>query len=157
MRISDWSSDVCSSDLANDQKMPDAMVTEMRRHLEGAVTTVETGMMFGLRTKAAEVAPMLPDAVDTLGYGYCWRAIELHPGLAGPELVAHMRHRASISTMAPTGGGVASEGAIAGDLSWLIDDPDLTIADTDPAPFLTDHSWAEPDPDARQRGCERTS
>src|SRR3546814_18487562 len=105
MRISDWSSDVCSSDLANDQKMPDAMVTEMRRHLEGAVTTVETGMMFGLRTKAAEVAPMLPDAVDTLGYGYCWRAIELHPGLAGPELVAHMRHRASISIMARQGGG----------------------------------------------------
>src|SRR3546814_15545922 len=72
---------------ANDQKMPDAMVTEMHRHLEGAVTTVETGMMFGLRSKAAEVAPMLPDAVDTLGYGYCWRVIELHPGLAGPALV----------------------------------------------------------------------
>src|SRR3546814_12439423 len=86
-------------------------------------------MRFGLRTKAAEVAPMLPDAVDTLGYGYCWRAIELHPGLAGPELVAHMRHRASISIMARQGGGVASEGAIAGDLSWLIDDPARTLSD----------------------------
>src|SRR3546814_8817646 len=34
---------------ANDQKMPDSMVTEVRRHLEVAVTTVQTGMMFGLR------------------------------------------------------------------------------------------------------------
>src|SRR3546814_18375638 len=37
---------------ANDQKMPEAMVTEMRRHLEGAVTKVETGMMFGLSRQA---------------------------------------------------------------------------------------------------------
>src|SRR3546814_13646317 len=78
---------------ANDQKMPDAMVTEMRRHLEGAVTTVETGMMFGLRSKAAEVAPMMPDAVETLGYGYCWSAIEMHHGLAGPELGARSEER----------------------------------------------------------------
>src|SRR3546814_9887905 len=105
------------------------MLTELRRHREGAVTTVETGMMFGLRSKAAEVAPMLPDAVDTLGYGYSWRAIELPPGLAGPALVAHMRHRASISIMARKGGGVAYDAALAGDLSWLIDDPDRTIAD----------------------------
>src|SRR3546814_14325752 len=78
---------------ANDQKMPDAMVTEMRRHLEGAVTTVETGMMFGLRSKAAEVAPMLPDPVDLLGYGYCRPAMELNHGLAAPQPVEHTRHR----------------------------------------------------------------
>src|SRR3546814_5464893 len=56
-----------------------------------------------------------------------------------------MRHRASISIMARKGGGVASEGAIAGDLSWLIDDPDRTIADTALALFLTENRWAEPD------------
>src|SRR3546814_5637385 len=92
-------------------------------------------MMFGLRSKAAEVAPMLPDAVDTLGYGYCWRAIELHPGLAGRELVAHMRHRASISIMARKGGGQASEGAIAGVLSWVIDDS-RSEADTFELPLI---------------------
>src|SRR3546814_2577238 len=47
--------------------------------------------------------------------------------------------------MARKGGGVASEGAIAGDLSWLIDDPDRTIVDTALALFLTENRWAEPD------------
>lgn len=130
---------------ANDRKMPDAMVTEMRRHLEGAVTTVETGMMFGLRAKAADVAPLLPDAVDTLGHGYSWRAIQLHPDLAGPELVAHMRHRASISILARKGGSLTPDGPAETDLSWLLDDPDRAIADAALALFLTENRWAEPD------------
>src|SRR3546814_17776047 len=102
-------------------------------------------MSVGLRIKPGEVGQMLPECVDTLGYGFGCGAMELHPGLAGPELVAHMRKRASISSMARKGGGVASEGAIAGDLSWLIDDPDRTIADTALALFLTENRWAEPD------------
>src|SRR3546814_12021248 len=86
---------------ANDQKMPDAIVTEMRRHLVAPVTTVSTGMMFGLRSKAAEVEPILPDAVATPGYGFCWRATELHPGLSGLVLVAHLSNRASLFILAP--------------------------------------------------------
>jgi hypothetical protein len=130
---------------ANDQKMPDAMVTEMRRHLEGCVTTVETGMLFDLRAKAANIASLLPDAVDTLGHGYSWRAIQLHPELAGPELVAHMRDRSSIAILARKGGSVDAEGDVGLDLSWLLDDPDRDIADTALALFLTENRWAEPD------------
>lgn len=130
---------------ANDRKMPDAMVTEMRRHLEGSVTTVETGMLLALRARAGEVASLLPDAVDTLGHGYSWRAIQLHPALAGPELVAHMRHRASISILARKGGSLTPDGPAETDLSWLLDDPDRTIADTALALFLTENRWAEPD------------
>ena len=130
---------------ANDRKMPDAMVTEMRRHLEGCVTTVETGMLFALRAKAGEIASLLPDAVDTLGHGYSWRAIQLHPELAGPELVAHMRHRACISILARKGGSVTPDGPAETDLSWLLDDPDRSIADTALALFLTENRWAEPD------------
>lgn len=130
---------------ANDRKMPDAMVTEMRRHLESCVAMIETAMLFGLRAKADEVAPLLPDAVDTLGQGYCWRAIQLHPALGSPELVAHMRHRASISILARKGGSVVPEGPPNTDLSWLLDDPDRSIADTALALFLTENRWAEPD------------
>src|SRR3546814_8436669 len=71
-------------------------LSSRRRHTRCSLVT-------GVQTCALPIS----DAVDTLGYGYCWRAIELHPGLAGPELVAHMRHRASISIMARKGGGVA--------------------------------------------------
>src|SRR3546814_7815106 len=51
----------------------------------------------------------------------------------------------ALPILARKGGGVASEGAIAGDLSWLIDDPDRTIAATALALFLTENRWAEPD------------
>lgn len=130
---------------ANDRKMPDAMVTEMRRHLEGCVTTVETGMLFALRAKAGEVASLLPDAVDTLGHGYSWRTLQLHPALASPELVSHMRHRACVSILARNGDGLAPGGPVEGGLSWLLDDPDRGIADTALALFLTESRWAEPD------------
>src|SRR3546814_7861304 len=47
--------------------------------------------------------------------------------------------------MARKEGVVASAVAIAGVWSWLIDDPDRTIADTALALFLTENRWAEPD------------
>lgn len=130
---------------ANDRKMPDAMLTEMRRHLESCVTTVETAMLYGLKARADEVAPLLPDAIESLGEGYCWRAIQLHPGLAGPELVAHMRHRASIAILARKGGAAVADGPENDGWSWLLDDPDRAIADAALALFLTENRWAEPD------------
>lgn len=130
---------------ANDRKMPDAMVTEMRRHLESCVTTVETAMLYGLKAKADEVAPLLPDAVESLGEGYCWRAIELHPGLAGPELVAHMRHRAGIAILARKGGSAVAEEPRNDGWAWLLEDPDRMIGDAALALFLTENRWAEPD------------
>src|SRR3546814_4806939 len=62
MRISDWSSDVCASDLTNDQKILDQIHSDMRRARAAGMSIIPTTT--GAARAVGEVLPELKGKLD---------------------------------------------------------------------------------------------
>jgi len=75
------------------RRWPGRLLAETRFHLAGMVNAIE------LAIAMAVTDPQVRAAVEALGPGYGRGAIEREPGLLSPELLAHLRGRATVAAL----------------------------------------------------------
>ncbi|AUW58462.1 hypothetical protein C1T17_10455 [Sphingobium sp. SCG-1] len=117
---------------------PDALATEARRHIAGCLTAIEAALVDEARSSLAGSTLTLVDRP------IIWPAVQRHPHILSPELMAHMRLRAAVSLLGAQ--ALRGDGDPAADptqgTAWLIEDDDAAVVDLAARLVRTEARWS---------------